>query len=732
MAKKSTARKKRKPDLATRLIVGVIKYLTLLGYVIMYPFEQMVKGVNTYRLWAIKKRKENKKAKAKKAQLKAKAKVLKQPRRVPIVIKLTGAFLAGVLFAFIFIFVPVNVYIWFRALPQPSLLALQSNNSSTKILDRKGRLLYEVYVDKKYDPVELADIPDIVIDSTLAIEDSEFYDHYGVRPLSMMRAAKATLVDDQLQGASTITQQLIKNVLLTPERTVSRKVKEVVLAVLVEQEYTKDEILEFYLNNIPYGGTAYGVQAASEMYFNKNVSELSLAEAAFLAGLPSSPSTFSPFQGGGELAKQRQYQVLSRMVDLGYISDLEAEDAYKVPLEFAPQQGYIRAPHFVAHVRQQLYEKYGKRLVDFGGLTVTTTLDLDIQDKVQEIVTTEVANNANLNISNGAAVVLDSRTGGILAHVGSINYFSDKDGKFDVVTAFRQPGSSIKPITYALALENGYTAASILSDSAVTYQSYGESYTPKNYDGKYHGNVSLRHALANSYNIPAVKLVNSLGPDNMVELGKKLGLTGWEVDSTYGLSVTLGGKETRLLDLTNVYATFARSGEYKPTTPFLSIKDPAGYEIYNIRDNAGEQVLKPETAYILTNILSDNAARTPAFGSSSQLVIPGHTVAVKTGTTNDIRDNLTLGYTPSYTVGVWVGNNDNTPMSRVASGLTGASSMWNKIMNSILEGLPDEPFVAPTGIIIKSDKECGRSEVFDKDSKVPNVLCVKKATDNDD
>lgn len=641
------------------------------------------------------------------------------------------AFLFGVFFTIILVVVPSLGYFWYKQLPQPELLATQGTNKTTQILDRQGRLLYEIYVDKKYDPVNLNEIPQNVIDATLAIEDSDFYSHNGFRISSIIRAAKETLLEENLQGGSTITQQLIKNVLLTPDRTISRKAKELALAILVEQHYTKNEILELYLNNIPYGGTAYGVQAASRKYFGKDVTDLNLAEAALLAGLPSAPSVYSPFNGSTDLAKQRQLQVLNRMVELGYISSSQAIDAYDYPLEFAPQVDYIRAPHFVEYVRSELYKKYGQRAVDFGGLTVNTTLDLDLQEQVQQIVTEEVANGTDYGFSNGAALVLDSKTGGILAYVGSSGFFDALDGKYDVITAKRQPGSSIKPITYALALENGFTTVSVLNDSPITYQSYGQTYSPKNYDNKYRGNVTLRSALAMSLNIPAVKLVNAVGIDNMVELGTKLGLnkSGWIVgDGSYGLSITLGGKEVRLLDLANVFATFSRQGVYKETTPFISIRDLYGFEILSYENKAGEQVLSQETSYIISNILADNVARTPAFGPNSQLNIPGKTVSVKTGTTNDIRDNLTIGYTPSYTVAVWVGNNDNTPMNpRLASGITGAAPIWNKIMTYILQDIPDEKFEVPEGIIVKTDEKCGNiSEVFNKKDKIPTRLCIPK------
>lgn len=641
-------------------------------------------------------------------------------------------FLFGIIFAIVFLFFPFKIYVWYRNLPRPELLVELGSNRSTRILDRNGRLLYEIYVDRKYNPVVLEDIPEHVLSATLAIEDDRFFSHLGFRMDSIMRAAKASMFEDDLQGASTVTQQLVKNVFLTPERTISRKVKELVLSVLVEQKYSKNEILELYLNNIPYGGTAWGIEAASQKFFGKSVSELSLGEATLLAGLPSAPSAYTPLDGDSTLAKKRQRQVLNRMVTLGYITSDEADEAFSEKLTYVPQKEFIQAPHFVSYVRELLEKEYGRRYLEFGGLTVTTSLDLDLHEKVQSIVSEGVSANSYLNISNGASVVLDSKTGEILAYVGSVDYFKDSWGAYDVVTAFRQPGSSIKPLTYALAFEKGFTPASTVEDKPVTYKSMHETYTPVNYDNKYHGTVTLREALANSYNIPAVKLVDAVGPDNVASLGKKLGLLGWNVDGAYGLSITLGGREVRLLDLANVYATFSRGGIYKETQPILSVKDSSGYEVYR-RDSSEQQIVSSEVAYLITNILSDNVARLPAFGSNSSLVVSNHTVAVKTGTTDNKRDNWTFGYTPSFTVGVWVGNNDNAPMNQyLASGLSGAAPIWNRIMREVLKGVVPEQFAKPENILVKFDEDCGKAEVFVKGTRIPEELCVVEGKEDKD
>jgi len=641
-------------------------------------------------------------------------------------------FILGLIAGLIFITLPLETYLWFRELPKAELLVIEGNKKPTRILDKNGKLLYEIYVDRKYDPISLKQLPKHVINATLAVEDSEFYNHIGIRPDRILKAAQMTLLEGEKQGASTITQQLVKNVLLTPERTFSRKVKELVLTFFVEAKYTKDEILELYLNNISYGGVAWGIQSASQKYFGKNVWELNLAESSMLAGLPSSPSTFSPLIDL-TLAKQRQLHVLNRMNEQGYITKTELLSAYEEKLTFAEQRDYIRAPHFVHYVRNELELMYGKRTVEYGGLTVTTTLDLDLQEKMESIVKDEVAKSKNLNLTNGAAVVLDVKNSGILGYVGSVDYFKEGWGAFDVASAYRQPGSSIKPVTFALALEKSFTPASIIRDEKISYPMVGgPAYSPVNYDGRYHGNVTLRSALANSYNIPAVKLAQSVGPDNIVSLGNKMGLKNWEVDGSYGLAITLGGKEVKLLDHSNVYATFAREGIHKDLTSFTSIKDSKGYEIYEDK-RVGTQVLSKEVSYLIWDILSDNNARLPAFGTNNTLTIKDYKVAVKTGTTDNKRDNWTMGFTPSYTVGVWVGNNDNVPMNQyLASGLTGAAPIWSKIMQEVLSSKSNEIFAMPDNVFKKYDKECNRSELFIKGSNVPATLCPPKEEKKDE
>jgi len=731
---------------AANLIKFVDNVLTLIGRVIIFLFNKIILLLKyLYRaiphryigllLREMSKERDISRLKKKKERSAwvPKYAPVKAPKKRRVLFISTVTFFFGVLFTVSFILIPSHIIVWLNDLPSPDLLITRSVPVPTRILDRNGRLLYEIYIEKRYEPVKLNKIPQHVIEATIAVEDDEFYTHFGFNPKSMIRAAKSTFIDDNLQGGSTITQQLVKNVLLTPERTISRKVKELVLSVIAEIKYTKPQILELYLNNISYGGSAWGIQSASLKFFGKNVWELDLSEAALLAGLPTAPSAYSPLSGDLRTAKARQKYVLNRMYHLGYITNEAAITAYEKELIFAEQKEYIRAPHFVAFVRKDLEEKFGRRFVELGGLTVTTTLDLELQEKVQEVVAQEVEKNKALKISNGAAVVLDSKKSEILAYVGSVDYFKEDWGAFDVITSYRQPGSSIKPVTYALALENGYTAASTLKDKPITYKIKGQpNYTPKNYDGKYHGNVTVRQALANSYNVPAVRLANKLGPDNIVSLGREFGLTNWIVDGSYGLSITLGGKEIRLLDHTNLYATLARKGMYLEPSPYISILDGGGFEVY--KDNRQEKmVISREVAFILWSILSDEKARLPAFGTRNFLSIPGKTVAVKTGTTDKIRDNFTLGYTPSFTVGVWVGNNDNSPLhSSLASGLSGAAPMWNRIMELVLKDKDDEKMPAPPNVFTKYDKECNQSEVFIKGSQVPEHLCSVEKDDDDE
>lgn len=608
-----------------------------------------------------------------------------------------------------------------KDLPHPDRLISRPQAVSTKIYDRHGRLLYKIYRQQNRTLVKIEDIPSPLIQATIAIEDAEFYQHHGFSLRGISRSFIKNLREGKLQGGSTITQQLVKNALLTSEKTLVRKLKELVLSIQVEARFDKEQILQMYLNEVGYGGAAYGAEEAAWKYFGKSVRELNLAESALLAGLPASPTLYSPFGAHPELAKTRQIQVLQRMVAERFITPEQAQKAQAIPLQFAPQAANLQAPHFVIYVKDLLVKTYGEQLVEEGGLEVFTTLDLDIQNLAQEIVAQEVNRLQKLNVKNGAALVIAPQTGEILAMVGSRDYFDlENDGNVNVTLRPRQPGSAIKPVNYAVALSSGFTAATLLSDTPITYQIPGQPpYSPRNYDNRFHGQIPLRVALASSYNVPAVKVLSSYGVEKMIEMGQKLGITTWDDPQRFGLSLTLGGGEVKMIDLAAVYGTLANLGQKVELNPILQIRDYRG-KIYQTppcplqNDQSFEylaaqaapqptcpsqQVLDPRIAFLLNDILADNQARTPAFGSRSLLNIPSHTVAVKTGTTNDLRDNWTIGYTPRLLVATWVGNNDNSPMSRIASGLTGASSIWNQIITSLLTNQENQPFPRPEGLV---------------------------------
>ena len=592
-------------------------------------------------------------------------------------------------------------YFIFRTLPSPKHLTEIQPQVSTKIYDRNGSLLYKIYKDQNRTIVPLTQIPIHVRLATLAAEDAEFYSHPGFSIKGITRALLQDLQTGSLQGGSTITQQLVKNVLLSPEKTITRKIKEIILSVEVEATYTKDQILEMYLNQVSYGGTAYGIEEASVQYFGKNVGELDLAEAAYLAGLTKSPTSYSPYGQHPEAGFERQREVLHLMAVNKFITQDQESDAEKKELTFVPNRNEINAPHFVMYIRQILVDKYGEDMVDKGGLEVTTSLNLPTQKMAEQVVKTEVGSLKAMNVGNGAALVINPQTGEILAMVGSKDYFAtDEDGQVNVTLRLRQPGSSIKVVNYTYALSHGMTPASIINDSPITYVTPGSPpYSPVNYDGQFVGNVSLRSALAQSRNIPAVKTLASYGVDKMVVQGRDMGITTWDDPSKFGLSLTLGGGAVTALDLSKVYSTLANYGKRPDIMPILSVRDYKG-KVWEKNSPNTTQVLDGRVAFTLTDILKDNNARAPEFGFNSALVVKNHPeVAVKTGTSNSLRDNWTAGYNQNYLVVTWVGNNDNSPMSRVASGVTGASPIWNKIMSALLIDQPSIDWKAPDEMV---------------------------------
>lgn len=587
-------------------------------------------------------------------------------------------------------------------MPNPMKLSSGEYAQSSYILDRNGKLLYEIYADKRRTPVKLADISSSLKDATLAIEDSNFYKHNGFDVKGLIRGLYRTIVQKRLQGGSTLTQQLVKNALLTPERTISRKIKEAFLTIGTEVMYSKDEILEMYFNQTPYGGTLWGVQAAANGIFNKDVKDLTLAESALLAGLPGSPTKYSPFTHP-EAAKNRQELVLNRMLELKMITNDEFEKAKTEELNYYISKTGISAPHFVFYVKELLAEKYGIQKLTEGGLKITTSLDLDIQTMAEASVSAEVSKLTKYKVGNGAAMITEPKTGQILAMVGSIDYFSNEiDGKYNVTTALRQPGSSIKPLNYAVGIETGkITAASVVDDNPTCFGQVNQApYCPTNYGYSYYGIQSIRNSLANSLNIPAVKVLKVNGLETFVASASAMGLETFKNASDYGLSLTLGGGEVTMSDMTVAYGVLANMGVRQDLNPILKVVDKDGKTLEEYKYEAGKRVMSRETGFIIQQILSDDGARAMVFGRGSMLNIKGHPeVAVKTGTTNDMRDNWTMGYTQDYVVATWVGNNDNSKMGGLVSGTTGAAPIWNKIMTQLLMDKEVKEPVRPSNIV---------------------------------
>ena len=609
------------------------------------------------------------------------------------------------------VIVPLT-FLWFsRDLPTPGKLVTSKYNDATRIYDRNNTLLYSVYQNENRTYIKLDQIPTYLQHATIAIEDKDFYKNDGFSVTGIVRAAIDSILSHRISGGgSTITQQLVKNVLLTNEQSLPRKIKELILAIQVDQKYSKNDILEMYLNNIPYGGTAIGVEAASQQYFGKDAKDLDLAQCAFLAGLPQSPTFYTPFNGQKNYLSRSQ-AVLRQMVANGYITSSQSTNAYKEISGFTfsqEQESAIKAPHFVMYVRDQLTKQFGEQMVNTGGLQVTTSLDYNIQKNAEQIVKTEIGKLGVYHVSNGAAMVTDPKTGEVLAMVGSKDYFdTSNQGNFNVaISETRQPGSSLKPIMYATAFENGYTPATMVMDAKTDF--YGgagqPAYSPVNYDGKYRGPVQLRFALGNSLNIPAVKMLAKVGLKPVMQKGYDMGITSWDPTpatmSKVGLSLVLGGQETSLMDEMTAYGAFANKGVKLDPVTILKVTDKTGKVLYENKPPEGKKVLSPEVAFLISHILLDDNARSEAFGPNSALVIPGKTVSVKTGTTDEKRDNWAIGYTPSYVVGVWVGNNDNSPMNQaIASGVTGASPIWHDIMASVLKGKPSEFPSKPDDVI---------------------------------
>lgn len=643
---------------------------------------------------------------------------------------LTKKRFGGALLIFLFL---TSIYTWSivklaTQIPSPSILSQDTRPLTTEIYDRNGKFLYRIFADKNRIFIKLNDLPKNLINATIAVEDKNFYSHIGLDLGAIIRAAYHNYKTGTVEGASTLTQQLIKNTLLSSEKTYTRKIKEIILSFLSERIYSKDQILEMYFNNSPYGGPLWGVKAASQTYFGKDPKDLNLSEIAFLAGLPASPTEFSPYGTTPQLGIERQKLVLKRMVEEKYITQQEADNATLQTLTFKPQVNEIYAPHFVFYVKDYLTKKYGPRIVAEGGLKVITTLDLDLQNQVEKIVKDEVDNLVSLNVKNGAAMVTDPKSGQITAMVGSKNYFDPDFGNYNVALALRQPGSSIKPITYVTAFKKGFTPGNTILDIPTTFKNSWETYQPVNYDGRFHGPVSMRVALASSLNIPAVKTLATIGLDAMIQTAREMGITTFTEPERYGLSLTLGGAEVKMIDMMAVYATFASGGIYHKPNPILKITDSNGVVLEEYTDES-KRVLEDTIIYLINNILSDNNARSMAFGTNSLLNMPPNIVAVKTGTTDNKRDNWTFGFTPDFVIGVWVGNPDNSPMNpRLSSGITGAAPIWNKITKLMLEKNPSlTGFDKPNTII--STLVDGRQDLVVSGSTPKSLARISKKDD---
>lgn len=624
--------------------------------------------------------------------------------------------LLGVIASIVFL---VGAFAFFsKNLPNPDkLIDRESQGLSTKIYDRNGELLFDVFSNQNRTLVTIDQVPNDLKNATIAIEDKDFYKHKGFDILTIVRIPYRLLFKRQVVGGSTLTQQLVKMTFLTPERTPTRKLKEFFLAVQVENKFKKEKILQMYLNEVPYGGTAIGVEAAAQQYFGKHAKDLNLAESAILAGLPQRPTYYSPLGNNPDAYKGRAKDVLRRMREDGYIDKEKENQTYEQiqngQVKFVPTDISIKAPHFVMKVKQQLEDEFGEKLVQEGGLRVTTTLDYGMQQIAQTAVKDEIAKLKNFKVGNGAAVIMDPKTGNVLAMVGSKDYFGKSEPQgcaegsscvfepnANAALSNRQPGSATKPIAYAAAFRKGYSPASVIMDVPTTFPGGAgqEDYKPDNYDAKFHGPTAVRFALGNSYNIPAVKVLGLVGISEVMKLAYEMGITNWEPTQeavkNVGLSLVLGGRELSLVDLVTAYSVFANNGVKNKPTYILKVTDAKGEKTYfEEKHKTQKNVLPPEDAFLISHILADNEARTAAFGANSGLRIANRTVAVKTGTTDKKKDNWTVGYTPSYAVGVWVGNNNGAVMDpKIASGVTGATPIWNRIMREILKDKPAEDF----------------------------------------
>jgi 1A family penicillin-binding protein len=591
------------------------------------------------------------------------------------------------------------------SLPDPNKLNARSVPQSTKIYARDGTtLLYEIHGEIKRTLVDPKDLPAYVAQASIAIEDKDFYKNPGVDWKGILRSIFVDISSGtKSQGGSTITQQFVRNAILTREKTITRKVKELVLAIEIGQKFTKDEILKLYLNEIPYGQNAYGVQAAAQSYFNKDAKDVTIAEAAYLAALPQAPSLYNPNGPNRDRLDNRKNLVLIAMLDQGYITQEQHDQAKAEKVAFSKVKDKFEASalHFVTYVQQQLAERYGEQTLEQGGLNVITTLDWNVQQIADKAVKDGVARNEKSNkAKNASLVAIDPKTGQVLAMIGSRDYFDEaNDGQVNVALRPRQPGSSIKPYVYATAFKQGMAPATMLIDVRTNFGTYGDKeYIPSNYDGRDHGILNIRKALAGSLNVPAVKTLALVGVQNAIDTAKDMGITSDISAERCGLSLVLGGCELTLLDHTQAMGVFANMGVKHERSEILKVTDSNGNVLEEWQESSGTEVLDPQVAYEIISVMTDNNARSFIFGSHSPLILQDRVVAAKTGTTQLFKDGWTMGYTPSLVAGVWTGNNDGAPMRNGADGVVTAAPIWNQFMREALKGTPPEQFQEPPGI----------------------------------
>jgi len=589
-------------------------------------------------------------------------------------------------------------------LPQPDKLFQREVAQSTKIYDKTGKTtLYEIFADEKRTIIDLSKIPQNLVWATIVVEDKDFFQHPGFDFQAIIRSIIIDILQGgKVQGGSTLTQQFVKNAFLTSEKTYIRKIKELLLAYQIEKKFSKKEILQMYFNEIPYGSNAYGIEAASKIYFNKSAQNLTLDESALLAAITKATTYYSPYGNNQEKLIQRRNFILKEMAIEGYITNELSEQAQNIDTleKIILKHENIIAPHFVMYVKKQLIEKYGQRQVEQGGLKVITTLDINQQNVAEKIITQRAERNEEIfQASNAALISIDVKTGEVLSWVGSKDFFNQEiDGQVNIITSQRQPGSSFKPVVYAAAFEKGFTPETVLFDVETNFGPAGDKdYVPQNYNEKYYGPVTIRQALAGSLNIPGVKTLYLTGIRNSLDLAQKMGYTTLIDPDRYGLSLVLGGGEVKLLEHAAAFGVFAREGKKIPTTCILKVEDSHGkiLEETNTQFVESEQIMSIQTARQINDILSDNQARSYVFGEKNLLALSDRPVAAKTGTTNSSRDAWVVGYTPDLVTGVWVGNNDNKAMKGKADGVSLAAPIWNEFMKEVLSNTPIKIFNAP-------------------------------------